>query len=183
MRSTRAAIIDAAVARFAQDGFATSLRTIAADAGVSAALIVHHFGSKEGLRAAVDDNVLAIADDKVRLLEEQGAGAAAAMIVTLLQDGHVPRYVARVLVDGGDAGIRLFASFVDVTEKSLLELNLAEPRMTAALLVTHSLGALVMAEHVRAATGDDLFSATGLPRFAAAAVAIYQGAVAPLIPS
>lgn len=53
--STRAAILDAARHRFAAHGYAaTSLRAIAADAGVDAAVLVHFFGSKDGLfRATV----------------------------------------------------------------------------------------------------------------------------------
>src|ERR1700709_1610388 len=52
-----ARIRDAAIDQFAQHGFAVGLRTIAEDAGVSAALVIHHFGSKEGLRQACDDFV------------------------------------------------------------------------------------------------------------------------------
>lgn len=57
--TARARIRDAALARFGTDGIAaTSVRAVAADAGVSPALVVHHFGSKEGLRQACDDYVL-----------------------------------------------------------------------------------------------------------------------------
>ena len=51
----RARIRNAAVARFGQDGFRIGLRAIAADAGVSPALIVHHFGSKEQLLKEIVD--------------------------------------------------------------------------------------------------------------------------------
>ena len=47
-----ARIRNAALLRFARDGFGVGLRTIAADAGVTAGLIAHHFGSKDGLRRA-----------------------------------------------------------------------------------------------------------------------------------
>ena len=40
-------------------GTAATLRAVAARAGVSAALVLHHFGSKEGLRAACDEHLLA----------------------------------------------------------------------------------------------------------------------------
>ncbi|WP_407319520.1 TetR/AcrR family transcriptional regulator [Isoptericola halotolerans] len=56
--STRDRIRDVAVLRFASSGFDTSVRSIAADAGVSAALVIHHFGSKDGLHRACDDYVL-----------------------------------------------------------------------------------------------------------------------------
>src|SRR3984885_3703235 len=51
---TRAAVLDAAERLFAEDGFAsTSMRDISTASGISHPLIHHHFGSKEGLYAAV----------------------------------------------------------------------------------------------------------------------------------
>ncbi len=45
--TTRSRIRDAAVALFGRAGYAaTSIRTIADEAGVSAALVIHHFGTK-----------------------------------------------------------------------------------------------------------------------------------------
>ena len=180
MRSTTA-IVEAALSRFARDGFAVALRPIAEDAGVSAALIVHHFGSKAGLRAAVDDHVLRLVDEKLRLYQAEGYEAAAALVLPLYEQGDLPRYLTRVLAENDDATRRLFDAFVDVTEKALVDLDLADPRMTAALLVTHSLGAMFLADAVGAATGDDLFSPTGITRWSAAAMDIYKGALAPLL--
>src|SRR5690349_6626082 len=55
--TARAVIRNAALRLFGARGFdAVTVRQIAAEAGVSAALVVHHFGSKEGLRAAVDEH-------------------------------------------------------------------------------------------------------------------------------
>ncbi len=52
--TTRQAILDAARARFASDGFAaTTIRRVAADAGVDASLVMQFFGSKNELFAAV----------------------------------------------------------------------------------------------------------------------------------
>jgi AcrR family transcriptional regulator len=52
--TTRQAILDAARVRFATDGFATTtIRRVAADAGVDAALVMQFFGSKNELFAAV----------------------------------------------------------------------------------------------------------------------------------
>jgi AcrR family transcriptional regulator len=50
---TREAILDAACERFQRDGFeATTIRAVAAQAGVDAALVMHYFKSKGGLFAA-----------------------------------------------------------------------------------------------------------------------------------
>jgi len=57
MRSAGAtdSIVEAALRLFGEDGIrATSLRDVAKAAGVSPALVVHHFGGKDGLVAAVD---------------------------------------------------------------------------------------------------------------------------------
>jgi AcrR family transcriptional regulator len=52
-------LLRAGMALFAQRGFAgTGLRDIAAQAGVSLGLVRTHFGSKDGLRAAIDAYVL-----------------------------------------------------------------------------------------------------------------------------
>lgn len=52
--TTRKAILDAARARFASDGFAaTTVRRVAADAGVDASLVMQFFRSKNELFAAV----------------------------------------------------------------------------------------------------------------------------------
>src|SRR4051794_38907736 len=54
--STREAILTSARRLFAERGYQdASLRTIAAEAGVDAALVVHFFGSKAGLLAAAVD--------------------------------------------------------------------------------------------------------------------------------
>src|SRR5699024_6857074 len=51
-------ILQAALRRFAVDGLSASLRRVASDAGVSAGLIIHHYGSGEKLLAACDSRVL-----------------------------------------------------------------------------------------------------------------------------
>ncbi|MFK0229879.1 TetR family transcriptional regulator [Streptomyces sp. NPDC090303] len=50
--STRANLLRAARRRFLRDGYhGTSLKVISADAGVTAAVVIQHFGSKEALYA------------------------------------------------------------------------------------------------------------------------------------
>jgi AcrR family transcriptional regulator len=56
-RTAIARIRDAAIDQWGQHGFTVGLRSIAEAAGVSAALVIHHFGSKEGLRKACDDAI------------------------------------------------------------------------------------------------------------------------------
>ncbi|MBX7159771.1 MAG: TetR/AcrR family transcriptional regulator [Acidimicrobiia bacterium] len=71
--ATRATIIEAARRAFADHGYeATSLKAIAADAGLTAPAISHHFGSKRGLFVAVGT------DAEQRLLAVLTAAVASA---------------------------------------------------------------------------------------------------------
>ena len=57
-RTTRARIRDAAIDCIAQHGLTdTTVRKIAAAAGVSPGLVIHHFGSMDALREACDQHV------------------------------------------------------------------------------------------------------------------------------
>ncbi|MDT7787567.1 MAG: TetR/AcrR family transcriptional regulator, regulator of cefoperazone and chloramphenicol [Pseudonocardiales bacterium] len=103
--TARARIRDAALARFGADGVAgTSVRAVAADAGVSAALVLHHFGSKDGLREACDSYVL----DGFSTEGDLGEVLSAAT--------PVRRYLARALLDGTASASALFDSIVERTE-------------------------------------------------------------------
>ena len=60
---TKAAILAAARTRFAAEGYrSASIRAVARDVGVDAALVVRYFGSKPGLFAAATDIDLRIPD-------------------------------------------------------------------------------------------------------------------------
>jgi AcrR family transcriptional regulator len=96
--TARARIRDAAIECFAETGFDTPFRTVAARAGVSPGLITHHFGSKAALRAQCDAEVLrryramkteGIARPSAHLLEGLTApGASAAILVYMIRAIH-----------------------------------------------------------------------------------------------
>ncbi len=120
--TTRARIRDAAISRFARDGFGASLRTIAADAGVSAALVVHHFGSKDGLRAACDEYVFdAVRHAKTDAISPQdpaaGPMAMFAQLAGLEDYAPVFEYTLRSLQAGG----AMASSFVEHLTQVTLE--------------------------------------------------------------
>ncbi|MEV6773272.1 TetR family transcriptional regulator [Nocardia sp. NPDC051030] len=61
--ATRAAILEAARRRFAEDGFRkATIRAIAADAGIDPSMVMRYYGSKDGLFAAAVDIRLGLAD-------------------------------------------------------------------------------------------------------------------------
>ncbi|WP_259390772.1 TetR/AcrR family transcriptional regulator [Actinomyces sp. 2119] len=111
--TTVARIRDAAMARFAKDGLSAGLRAIAADAGVTAGLIVHHFGSKEGLRQACDEEVLRLAA-QARTDSEVMGGPVDLLTQMARTEDYVPAtaYALRSLVEGGPLGAALLESVV-----------------------------------------------------------------------
>ena len=104
--ATREAILEAATRRFATQGYEhAGVREIAADAGVTAALVNRYFGSKEGLFAEAIKHAL----DMGNLLRDRRANLA--------------DHLARVVVNGGaDAPDGL------LTPLLLLLHSAAEPR-------------------------------------------------------
>lgn len=111
--TTRARIRDAAIHRFAAHGMDASLRSVAADAGVSAGLILHHFGSRAGLRQACDDHVLALIREFKTAVLRAGGRAAATLIPITAVEGYTTEvgYALRALQHGGE----LTRHFVDAT--------------------------------------------------------------------
>lgn len=81
--ATRQAILTAAQARFANESYdGASLREIAADAGVDAALVSRYFGSKEDLFI----EVLKLAPDPSELFEGSREGFGERVAAMLLDD-------------------------------------------------------------------------------------------------
>jgi AcrR family transcriptional regulator len=107
--TARARIRDAAVACFAQDGFDTPFRTIAARAAVSPGLITHHFRSKAALRAECDAEVLRqyralkaaeVAEPTNALLARLSSpGQSATLLVYLLRAIHSGGEGARAFLE------------------------------------------------------------------------------------
>lgn len=118
--STRARIRHAAVRRFARDGFDASLRAIAADAGVSAAAIIKHFGSKDGLRAACDEYVfetIRTSKRDVMVAKEEAPGAFIAQFARVAELRPLVVYVLRSYQAGGDTA----RAFIDHMAADALE--------------------------------------------------------------
>lgn len=108
----RARLREAALEMFAERGFeATSTRAVAAAAGLSPALVTRHFGSKEGLRSAVDEYVLdrigrklAEVDSDASLMESLGKVSAG----LFGSDPVLRGYLRQVLLEGSAASADLF---------------------------------------------------------------------------
>ncbi len=104
----------AAIEQFAARGFAhTTVRRIAERAGVSAALILHHFASKDGLRAACDEHVLQFVRDGKTAVFTTGTGpTVAAYLEENPQVRPLLDYMTRVLAEGGPTAQAMFERMV-----------------------------------------------------------------------
>lgn len=161
-RTGRARIRDAALHLFGERGHAaTTMRDIAERAGVSPALVVHHFGSKQGLRDAVDDHLA----DQIR------EGKFAAMTGSLapdpttyraMADQYAPAmaYLGRALAEDAEVGRRLYdRMFADAVEYLAAGVEAGvlqptdDPRARAAALLNVGLAQTLLQHHTTRVLG------------------------------
>ena len=111
-----ARIRDAAIERFGEQGFGVGLRSIAEAAGVSAALVIHHFGSKDGLRKACDDYVAEeIRSSKSEAMNSSDPATWFAQLAEIEEFAPLTAYLVRSMQDGGDLAKTFFHTMMDNT--------------------------------------------------------------------
>lgn len=149
--TARARILHAAVRRFATDGLHAGLRTVAADAGVTAGLIIHHFGSRDGLLSACDKVVLALTRSSKTAVMTGGAGEMLTQMAQAEQYAPAVGYVLRRLQAGGPMAAQLVEDFVADSVSYLADGEKAgvirpsrDPEARARLLTEMALGALLL---------------------------------------
>jgi AcrR family transcriptional regulator len=183
-RTTAARIRDAAIECFAEYGVAgTTARKVAETAGVSPGLVIHHFGSMDGLRSACDEYVAAVIQHQKQ--EVMNAGPNLDVLAALRRPGFGPLmgYLARVLTEDSPAVASLVDGLVDDAEgyieqgvESGMLKPTDDPRSRAVLLTIWGLGALVLHEHLDRLLGVDLTDPDVLksPSIAAYAAPTYE---------
>ncbi|OBF48587.1 TetR family transcriptional regulator [Mycobacterium sp. 852002-50816_SCH5313054-b] len=115
-----ARIRDAAIEQFGERGFDVGLRAIAEAAGVSAALVIHHFGSKEGLRKACDDYVAEqIRETKAEALQSNDPAVWFAQLAEIEEFAPMTAYLLRSMQTGGDLAKMLWQRMIDNAEEYL----------------------------------------------------------------
>lgn len=196
-RTARAIIRDEALALFAAQGpDAVSVRQIAAAAGVSAALVVHHFGSKEGLRDVVDRHVLETFDEMLAEMTGQGVSdlydpaATGSLVEAVLRhlpaDSPMPAYLRRMLLSDSEAGKELFGKLFQVGQSMLAALSAAgmaspgaDPAVRAAFLMANDLAVLLLRDRLAEVLGVDPLSNEGMARWASEVLAVYGHGLLP----
>ena len=173
--TARATIRNAALGLFAERGHdAVTVREIAAAAGVSPALVVHHFGSKDGLRAAVDSYAAQAFDalfemdeqDLAKALTEGSAGSIAETFARAFPHGSpLPAYLRRLLLVNDPAGAALFGRWYDLTRRlldAMAEIGAVgpseDPAVRAAFFLVNDLALVLLRNQIAAAIGVDPFT-------------------------
>jgi AcrR family transcriptional regulator len=189
--TAKATIRNTALALFAERGpDAVTVRDVAAAAGVSPALVIHHFGSKAGLRAAVDDHVGGVFDAMLDSLTEGGLGdaitggdptsLAEAFAAGFPSGSPLPDYLRRLLLTNDPTGDRVFARWYAESERALAGLEAAgiarpsgDAKVRAAFLLVNDLAVVLLARQIRLVCGIDVRNRPGMTQWAAEAVDVY----------
>lgn len=152
----------AAVELFGEHGFTeVSLKMIAARAGVSAPLVIHHYGSKTGLREACDRYVAEqFRRAKTDAVEREGDMPQNWMFQVMRENRPLVRYMFRSFAAGGPEVDRLVDQLV---EDSLEYTSRAEelgqvrasrhPRHRAAVLLLMSFGSMMLHQQMKRLIG------------------------------
>lgn len=182
--TAKARIRDAALARFPRDGFAaTTIRAIAADAGVSPGLVVHHFGSKDGLREECDRHVVAkFRETKLAAMEEGNVDNPAFAAMAFQVAEPLLRYFSWALIRGHSAADQLFDEMVreslEVTrlavEKGIIESS-PDLQTRTTLQMAMMLGMVAFHAHVERNTGIDPLTSEGMARLTPSLLEIFSG--------
>jgi len=185
-----AVIREAAMRLFAERGTAAvTVREIAAAAGVSPSLVMHHYGSKDGLKDAVDRRAAAFFEEMLGELArtgEEGGGASLAELFTARLESQpaMVDYVRRLLLDGGEAADALFTKLFDATVagmRSLAEAGIVRPaqdeRIRTAFLLANDLSLVLLRRQVALVTGTDPLTREGLASWTAAVMDVYTSGI------
>jgi AcrR family transcriptional regulator len=168
--TARARIRQAAMAQFAEHGFErATIRAIAATAGVSPGLVRHHFGSKQGLRDAIDTHVLA----EVRrlndaIMESGRAGDLGGSALSREVLRPYLGYLVRALLADSPIVATLFDQMVDMSaewfalaDERRTDPPMADRRVRAAVFNAMALGVPLMHKHLSRVLGVDTMSVEG----------------------
>jgi AcrR family transcriptional regulator len=173
---------DAALVLFGERGFeGTSVRAIAERAGVTAGLVLHHYGSKQGLREAVDEHVLQSVRDAWKELAEISPDADQLALrqrgfqVLFQQHPYMGRYLRRALLESSEASVAFFDGLMDLSRSlfdSLRAAGLAQPSADpdAQVLLSMVVGLMpvLLPRHIERNLGISLRSDEGVRRWTAA---------------
>jgi AcrR family transcriptional regulator len=121
-RTAVARIRDAAIEQWGEHGFNVGLRSVAESAGVSAALVIHHFGSKDGLRRACDDYIAEeIRTGKSASMQTSDPAEWFRQMAEMESYAPLMAYLVRSMQSGSELAKMLWQKMIDNAEEYLEE--------------------------------------------------------------
>lgn len=150
----------------------TTVRQIAAQAGVSPGLVIHHFGSKNGVREACDAYAMEV------IASEKGAFLASGDMPSLAtyMDDHpemvpVHDYLMRCLVEGGEVAEAIYQRICELTDSLFASAEQAgvvrvpaDRQAAIALLAAWTAGSMILGDLVARQLGGQALTDTAVVR-------------------
>lgn len=192
--TAKARIRNAAFTLIARHGEeAASVRHIAQQAGVSSSLVIHHFGTKQGVVDAVSSWVVETIGEMTRDVLDVVAPAEAHRRRWLLFERATRNapllgaYVRRMLLSGNRSGLHWFKRTVDDASEHLVERANAgiarpvtDPRITAAMVVVLGYAPVILRPQLEHALGLDFDDQHDRARWGDAQTELLSSALYPL---
>jgi len=180
--SSKPRLVEVATALFAKDGFqSTSLRAIAKEAGVSPALLVHHFGSRDQLiETCITETLGELVGTKMDMIARPLSESLDEWRSDLGQNVVKLDFFRQVMLFGGKNATILFDRMVKEAKQMLLAeiesgnmRKVQNPDDTALVMTMHGLAPLILKEQVDSTLGGSFFNPEVGVRLAAASLEIY----------
>jgi AcrR family transcriptional regulator len=167
--TARARIRESAFMLIATEGArGATLRAIAKQAGVSSPLILHHFGSKQGVIEAVEEWVqsqlrAATADDGGSADPSRAHARRTAEFAALMSAEPLLRsYIRRMLLESSEEGLDLFSRMVtdgsgDLRRRAGSDMarRVQDVEAVAAVISLMALGPVLLPDHLVHVLGDE----------------------------
>lgn len=162
-------ILQAALNMFAERGFSgTSVREIAEESGQAFSLVRFHFGSKEGLRKAVDDYVIETLHDwfeaHARTLEDDDNDFWMNAAKAISENRPIYRYLRRAVLDNEPSAVELMRRYYEFHKEELrrfAETGIVradyDQKFTPFMTVFLTLGPLIMYPLMEAELGVSVY--------------------------
>jgi AcrR family transcriptional regulator len=180
-----ARIRNAALELFAARGTkATTIRDVASKADVSPGLVQHHFGTKDGLRKAVDEFVLNDARQTIENLpaplEERSAEFAKRMGAVVRDRPAAVLYLARSAADGDEVALQTFKALVEFGVPQFREMEKAgqlqeglDLEWAVLQMLLFNLASMLFRPAIEHALGESILSEEGRQRWNQAALSLF----------
>ena len=145
--ATKAAILSAARRQFGEHGLdRTTIRSVAAEAGVDPALVMHYFGNKSGLFKAASHHTLQM-PDLTGLAPEEVAGVIVPLFVRMWGPDGPLLPLLRAAASDHAVAATLAEIFTDNVAPRLGALAIDRPEERAGLIGAHLVG-IAVAQHI-----------------------------------